>query len=295
MTRREVKQDELKDFSEHIAEWFQNHSKSLGTVLTVLLCVFAAYMVFNRWQDSRTAAASAEYAELVKSYNEAVMAPADKLKEKVNATVLAATELIDEYGDMPVGRNARLLKGNVRYYEALSLDPAQIDNETSITEFTARRDAAFKEARASFDDAYASSITSVDKAEARLALAQTQESMAFLNNDKQLVSDAINNYKSIIELVPGSWLSAEAALGLGRMMQAQVGKQKEAVALYAGVAKDRALPAPKTEDNARLPKDSKGNEIPASLITELRQREKVSYQAVAKKAEALAASEESGK
>ena len=291
MTRQELKQDEFKDFSEHIAEWFQNHSTAIGTVITAGLVIFAAYMLYGNWTAKRELQASAEYTELIKNYSAALNTPEENLKEKVNTTVLAADRIIENYGNMPVARNARLLKGNVRYYEALALDPAKIDNPTSAAEFMTRRDEAFKAAREAFDQALASAVLPADKAEARLALAQAQESLAFLNNDKQLVADAIGNYTAAATLQPGTWLAAEAALGLGRMMQAQKGKEKEAADLYASVAKDRALPEMKPEEGSRAPKDAKGNEVPQDVVNELRNRSKISYQALAQKLESALASE----
>ncbi len=292
MTRREIKNDELKDFSEYISEWFQNHSKSFMTVVTTVLVILAIFMLYNRWENRRIKESSAAFSELAKNYVQALEAPEESLREKVNTTVLAADELIKNYGNFPIARNARMIKGNTYYYEALALDPAKIDNETSAAEFKTRRENAFKNARDAFDQALNSAITKDDKAEARLALAQTQESMAFINNDKQMVSDAIGNYKTVIQLVPGTWASAEAALGLGRMMQAQEGKTQDAITLYDSVAKDRALPAPKVEENSRPPKDAKGKEIPATIVNDLRTRKNISYEALAKKFSALAASEE---
>lgn len=291
MTRREIRHDEVKDFTEHTQDWFRKHSASIGTVLTTCLVIFAVYMVYTRWNDNRLAKGSSEYAELMTAYYEALNTPEESLKEKCNTTVLAADKIIETYGNMAIARNARILKGNMRYYEALALDPAKIDNVTSASEFIARREEAFKAARETFDGALSTAITPTEKAEARLALAQTIESMAFLNSDKTLVADAIGHYKTILDLVPATWLSAEAALGLGRMMQAQEGKEKEASALYASVAKDRALPAVVEEAGARAPKDSKGADVSMETVHELKQRTKLSYQAIAQKLESAVSTE----
>jgi predicted negative regulator of RcsB-dependent stress response len=294
MTRRELRHDEVKDFNDHLQEWFRKYSKSLGTVLTVCIVVFAAYVVYGRYAERKIATASREYYELVTSYLEALNASDDTIKEKYNTAVLAADNIIELGGNSAVARNARLIKGNLRYYEALALDPARINNETSASEFMKRREDAFKGAREAFDEALQSAVSSTEKAEARLALAQTHESMAFLSSAddaKQLVKDAIDNYRIIIELVPGSWLSAEAVLGFGRCTQAQTGKEQEAAALYASVAKDRALASLAEDKSIKVPLTAQEKKMTKEQVDELRQRSKLSYEAVAKKLASSLASE----
>jgi predicted negative regulator of RcsB-dependent stress response len=215
ISRKELKQDKIKESFEHGAEAVLSHSQLTLIALVVILVAVLAYQGFRFYNDRQSAQASAAYAAAMKLYTARIGAapnPADPNEphyadeaSRSRAALQEFTAAADKYPSTYYGKVSR-------YYVALCLEDLDRNNQ-ALEEL--------KKLSASSDKEIA-------------AMAQYQTAVIDSRTDKH--DDAIKIYRSLADksytFVPRALVQLELA-GLLRQ-----NKPQEALTIYQQIKKD---------------------------------------------------------
>lgn len=132
ISRKELKQDKIRESFEHGAEAVYSHSQVAGVVVAVILAIVIGYAGWKFYSDRQSLQASAALDEAMKTYNARIGAPnpgADAgdisfatEEARSQASLPKLTAVADKYPRTSPGRLAR-------YYEALALEDLERHNQ----------------------------------------------------------------------------------------------------------------------------------------------------------------------
>ncbi|MGI8907732.1 MAG: tetratricopeptide repeat protein [Candidatus Sumerlaeaceae bacterium] len=257
-------QDDL-DFGERTTLWFDTNAKLVNILLAAFIIVALGWTVYRWIHQGQQAKASRAYAAVLEQLGTAQAAPDDaKRRDALNAAITAADNAIKNYPSTFVGRQAQLLLGNA-HYELASLQAGQ-------------QSTALNNAR----DAYQKYITIArepqEKAVGNIALAHVLQDQLFITQDQKLTRDAENAFKQASDLAKGTYLDAQAKLGLANMYQALENRQGEAEKLYQAVAQERKVePAPVSTDSKPVTTAEGEQVLTPGQVDEVKTLQKLSY------------------
>jgi predicted negative regulator of RcsB-dependent stress response len=125
LSRKELKQDKIRESFEHGAEAVYSHSQAAGILVAVILVIVLGYAGWKFYTDRQTLQASVELDDAMKTYNARIGLPSASGEpgdisfptEEVRATASQQkfTVVADKYPHTNPGRLAR-------YYQALTLE-----------------------------------------------------------------------------------------------------------------------------------------------------------------------------
>jgi len=132
ISRKELKQDRIRESFEHGAEAVYSHSQVAGILIAVILAVVIGYAGWKFYSDRQTLQASADLDEAMKTYNARVglanasaepgdiSYPSEQARAEAVLPKFASTA--DKYPHTNPGRLAR-------YYQALTLEDLERHNQ----------------------------------------------------------------------------------------------------------------------------------------------------------------------
>ena len=132
ISRKELKQDKIRESFEHGAEAVYSHSKAAGVLVAVILIIVVGYAGWKFYSDRQTLQASAALDEAMKTFNARVglanpspepgelSYPTEQARSE--AGVLKFSAVADKYPRTNPGRLAR-------YYQALALEDLERHNQ----------------------------------------------------------------------------------------------------------------------------------------------------------------------
>ncbi|MGB9690701.1 MAG: hypothetical protein ACPL7D_00870 [Candidatus Sumerlaeaceae bacterium] len=272
MTKQELKHDELEDLFDRLTLWYHRNANWVQWVVIVALVLFIGTKLYDRYQETQNAKATAELGKAQGLLASALAEKSEnKRKELFASAVTEADRLAKEYGKGFHGREALLLLGNAHYYYSLALanQRAEAAEERKL-------------ARQTFEKLASVAKTPEEKAAAYLALGNVLENELFATRDMSLLKQAADYYTQVAKLVPDSYLAAEARLALARMYQPVSDKRNEAQRLLKEVAETRTKVSEDTDIAKKAPsetKQTKPKNIDPEKAKEFQQFEKFSYAA----------------
>jgi predicted negative regulator of RcsB-dependent stress response len=132
ISRKELKQDKIRESFEHGAEAVYSHSKATGILIALILIVVVGYAGWKFYSDRQTLQASAALDEATKTFNarigltSASAEPGDLSfpteQARSEAAVQKFAAVADKYPRTSPGRLAR-------YYQALALEDLERHNQ----------------------------------------------------------------------------------------------------------------------------------------------------------------------
>jgi predicted negative regulator of RcsB-dependent stress response len=274
MSKQELKHDELEDVFDRLMLWYHRHGQWIQWVVIVALIVFIGTRLYDRYQETRAAQATAELGKVQNELVAALMENSENKRKELFATAIADAErLTKDYGTSFHGRQALLLLGNAHYYYSLALanQKSEAANER-------------KAARQAFEKLTSVAKSPEEKATALLALGNVLENELFATRDMALLKQAADYYTEVKKLVPGTYLAAEADLALARMYQPVSDKRGEAERILKDVAaaREKRLASEATKSSDKEQKTSRFKAVPPEKVAELQQFQKLSYASQAK-------------
>ena len=132
ITRKELKQDRIRESLEHGAEAVASHTRFVTTALIAAALVVAAWGAWHFYSERRNVKASAALDEAMKIYNARIRAAGEPAESgeityldeptKMEAAATKFIDVADKYPRTDAGRLAR-------YYAALSLEESNRTNQ----------------------------------------------------------------------------------------------------------------------------------------------------------------------
>lgn len=132
ISRKELKQDKIKETIEHGAEAVLSHGQFAGIVVAVALAIVIGYYGWHFYIDRQTAQASVAFDAAVKAYQGHIGAPAPGAdpteasypdeKARAQDALTKFTKVADSYSSTNPGKLAR-------YYAALCLEDLERQNQ----------------------------------------------------------------------------------------------------------------------------------------------------------------------
>lgn len=232
ISRKELKQDKIRESFEHGAEAVYSHSQVAGILVAVILAIVIAYAGWKFYSDRQTLQASAALDEAAKTYNARIglhnpaadpsdiAFPTEEARSQAGLQKFAA--VADKYPRTNPGRLAR-------YYQALTLEDLERHNQ-ALEELKKLASSGDKElaamAQYQIANIYARTGKTDDAAKAYRALAEQRS--VFVPRQVVLLeladllrqsnpTEASNLYQQVKKEFPDTSAADRAERGLGMM------------------------------------------------------------------------------
>jgi predicted negative regulator of RcsB-dependent stress response len=218
-------------FGEKLETWYDRNGMWINVVITLALVAVIGYKGYQ-WVHSRNVAkANAAFATALNHYQAGQQNPdAAKKSDELQGAITAAQQVVSDYSDKFVGRQAQLLIGNAQYAIAVSQSGKE---EISHLE----------KARESYNKYLAMAQTDEERAAGNIAVGNVLENLAFIRSDKKVLQEAVDAYNKAAGLAKGTNLAGEAKLAaaLAKSGMNDPAAQADAKKLYAEVAENRPV------------------------------------------------------
>lgn len=219
--RKDLKRDEVKDFTVHALEWCQKNPAIVIGTIAVIAVVYIGNYAFHAHTRSKIEKINTEYASAYNKYIKAVIEEdAVARVPLLNESEAALIDVAKKHPDTVLGRQAKMLLGN-QYYLMDQLDKAEeVYNELLKT-----------------------STSGLEKAKALLALGDCSDSRAFLADDadqkQNMVEKSLDYYKQAHDAAPNSYLGVFAMLKQVHILKKDPESREEALALCEKIKETR--------------------------------------------------------
>ncbi len=236
-TKEELQRDEVLELSERALIWLRMHGNKLLTGVTVIFLAWAAVIFYNQRQEATLRSASdmlysaiQQYENTLQQHEWATPGRTEGMREVVDLT----QEIIDQYGNTPVARNALFLMGNAYYFAGDEI------GSVGNTQEAVRVFNEYEEWAARDGDAF-------EQAAALLALGYAHENMYLLltaspEEATQALVAAMDYYNRLENLgQEAGFLRYEAMNARARLLAFQ-GQTERAEELYREVVRARYRP-----------------------------------------------------
>ena len=216
---KELKQDAVHDAMEKATDFWDLYGTKITTAVLVVLVALLIGTWWNRISDTRNAAASKQYAELCRKYQQACIATTAEDRDKTaDAAINLAKDLMASQGSSKAGIEALYLRGNVQSLKGAY--PGAIDDYRAYIEKVS---------------------DPLDKAKAYVGMGVAYENQLFdaptnkelLEKGKEAFSKA--QKEGTVGEVPTVY-ARQAMMGLGRLNE-ESGDYAAAKAVYEAVVK----------------------------------------------------------
>jgi hypothetical protein len=245
---KELKQDAVHDAVEKATDFWDLYGTKITTAVLVVLVALLIGTWWNRISDARNAAASKQYAELCRKYQQACIATSVEDRDKTaDAAINLAKDLMESHGSSKAGIEALYVRGNVQSLKG-----------------------AYQGAIADYDDYLQKVSDPLDKAKAHVAIGVAYENQLFdAPTNKELLEKGKEAFsKAQKEATVGEVATVyarQAMMGLGRLNE-QSGDYAAAKTLYEAIVKlpsfddeqkelEKQLAAEKPETESSAKKD----------------------------------------
>lgn len=190
-------------FGEKLETWYDRNGLLINGVIIVALVAVIGYKGYQWMHQRGVARANAAFATALNHYQQGLHNPEEaKKQDELNGAVTAAQQVVNEYSDKFVGRQAQLLIGNAQY--AIAMSKGGRDVET------------LKKALDSFKKYTSLAHDDFERATGHIAEGNVSENLAFVQDDQKVLEEAIASYKKAADLAGDSALGGEARLAAAR-------------------------------------------------------------------------------
>ena len=239
ISKEELEQDEVLDFADHALFWLREHVNHILTVIALLFVGYAVFIFFHQRQESQLAEASNAFYTAQSQFDRTLAEHEWATEERTQAmreVVAQADNIISQYGDTRLARNALFLKGNAYYFAGDGL------GSTANTEEAIRIFEEYEQLAREQGDGF-------EQAAALLALGYAHENLFVLtmSQDRQAAEQSLvaaaNYYDEVVESPEAGFLRYEAMNAKGRLLQ-YLGREDEAKEIFKQVAQEAYKPLP---------------------------------------------------
>lgn len=221
ITRKNLREDEVHDFSMAAVEWFKRRQTMLIVVAVLIVVAWIGRLTYQSHQANTQHALNAKFANAIRLQMEGVSAtePGEGAPLLERAQSLYQ-EIADTDSDSKLGRLAYLNQANV----LLELEQ-------------------FDKARAAFNACLDRAQTPVEKAAAHLALGDCDDNQAFRDKDgaTTLTASALKHYDDAHAAAPDSYLAGFSLFCKARILRRNPETRDEALKVLDQLARERAL------------------------------------------------------
>jgi tetratricopeptide (TPR) repeat protein len=221
ITRKNLKEDEIHDFSLAAVEWVRQRQRTLVVVGVLIVVALLGRMTYKSRQESARRGLDAKYGAAYRLRMEGVDATEPGEGEtKLERARSLYQEIADADGNGKVGRLAFLSQANI----LLDLE-------------------RFDEARAAFNTCLERARTPEEEAAAYLALGDCDDSQAFRDKDgaTTLTASALKNYDAAHTAAPSSCLAGYSLFCKARILRRNPETRDAALKALDQLARERAL------------------------------------------------------
>jgi len=236
ITRKTLKQDEVRSYGLTIYEWLRKNQKQVLIGAVVVAVVFLFALAYRSRAASRRASANIMFTTAEQQIRLALIAKDEQLREKLfNAAEEKLQTILDTYGRSKLATEALYLLGDIAFFRN-----------------------KYDEAERFYKEYIEATEKPEDKADGYIALGYTYENKFFWTpqgpNDNVWLERAIESYRKAEALTSGTLQTYLAMLGRARLYALQENKIDKAKELYERIAKERKIGEPKQfETTTRAP------------------------------------------
>ncbi len=242
ITKEELEHDEVLEASNRAILWLKAHGT---TLLIVLALIFGIYLLANlRENKSQQTLLEANnvMADVQKKFDEARVstdwATLDR-QEKMLEVVALADQVIAQYPDSPVARQALYIKGKAYYTIGDTAEASLADGAKN----TQQAIDIFKKYVAESEPG------SFDEAMGNIALAYAYENAWQLQQIDSMMNDTLNTFDRVIESPDSGFLRYEAMVAKARILAYQ-DRPEDAIQIYRDVLDARYKPLEAADENS---------------------------------------------
>lgn len=218
-------------FGEKLETWYDRNGTWINVVIIAALVVVIGYKGYGWMQTRNVAKANAAFSTALNHYQQGIY-NTDKARkvDELGGAITAAQQVVNDYSDKFVGRQAQLLIGNAQYTIAMAESGGK-----DVQQLEA--------AQNSYKKYISLAQTDEERATGLIAVGNVTENLAFIRNDKALLQEAVDSYTKAAETAEGTSLAGEALLAaaLAKSGMNDPAAQAEAKKLYAQVAENRPV------------------------------------------------------
>ncbi len=217
-------------FGEKLETWYDKNGKWINILIIVVLVGVIGYKGMQWMNDRNVMRANSAFLAAQTHYQTAQSQPEnEQTVEQLEAAITAAQQVVNDYSDNPVGRQAQLMIANSQY--------------AIVTAKNARDVEQLEAAQASFNKYIEMASTDEERAAGHIGVGNVLENLAFVQDDKAVLDKAVESYNNAADLAKGTALAGEAKLAaaLAKSAMANPEAQTEAKELYAEVVENRTV------------------------------------------------------
>ncbi len=225
ITRKTLKEDEIRTTWMGIEAWIERHARTLLTVLAAVVVAFVLFRAYSCSQANKLAQASLAISNAQRNIQFGLFSANEQAREQRLAAAEAELQVLEERGGK-LAPYAKFLLGNVAFFR---------------NNFDAAAD---------YYQQYLNMVKDpVKKADAFIALGYSYENKFFwtgqTEKDREWLDRAIECFQSAENLTSGTMQQYMAMLGRARLLDLMGTRDAEARALYERIERERKL-APET-------------------------------------------------
>jgi len=248
ITKAELEQDELLEFTDHLIFFLKTHGSKLLLGIAAIFAIYGGIVVMKQREESKLRAASDDLFRAILHYETALSENPFGSAARVEAlgkVAMEADNIVAAHGNTPLTRSALYLKGNALYFSG---DQA---GKTANTEKAIEAFNAYERKVAGEGDEF-------ERAAALLALGYAHENLHLLvkETDPQAAEKALTDasvfYVRIMELKDAGFLRHEAMNANARLLRYR-GETDKAMEIYRTVVKEayRTVAEPENRTSQR--------------------------------------------
>ncbi|MFC1600853.1 hypothetical protein ACFL34_00710 [Candidatus Sumerlaeota bacterium] len=220
VTRKELKEDEIREFGVRMWDWAQENAQKLVIAAIVLVVLLLGYKVFQQRQAQNLQALNGRFYAALRVFEAALgESDADARTEKL-ATAREALGLFADQEDGPLAREAGFIEGNVLFFME---DYAQ--------------------ARDTFSAWLKGAATEQERARALVAMADCSVNAAFRAEEESaregLLAKALTDYEAAYKVAPQSYMGHWALLKKAQLLERDPATRQAAAEIYHQLERER--------------------------------------------------------
>lgn len=217
-------------FGEKLETWYDRNGKWINILIIVVLVGVIGYKGMQWMNDRNVMRANSAFLAAQTHYQTAQAQPEnEQTVEQLQAAITAAQQVVNDYSDNSVGRQAQLMIANSQYAIVTAKNAQDVEQ--------------LEAAQASFNKYIEMARTDEERAAGHIGVGNVLENLAFVRDDKATLDKAVESYNKAADLAKGTALAGEAKLAaaLAKSAMNNPEAQAEAKELYAEVAENRTV------------------------------------------------------
>lgn len=217
-------------FGEKLETWYDRNGKWINILIIVALVGVVGYKGMQWMKDRNVMRANSAFLTALTHYQTAQAQPEnDQRVEQLQAAITAAQQVVNDYSDNSIGRQAQLMIANSQYAIVTAKNAQDVEQ--------------LEAAKASFNKYIEMAATDEERAAGHIGVGNVLENLAFVQDDKATLDKAVESYNKAADLAKGTALAGEAKLAAALAKSAMNNPEAQAAAkeLYAEVAENRPM------------------------------------------------------